>query len=141
MIVYTDMVGDLFHYGHIQLLKRIKTRFSESRLYVGVHNDECVRAYKRLPIMTMTERARTIRECQYVDQVIVDAPLIITDTWLQQHNIDYVVHAHDVTDTQYDHMYAVPMQLGKFIRFDYTTGVSTTDIINRIVSRYRGDVV
>ena len=46
-----------------------------------------------------------------------------------------VVHAHDEDDTRYNEMYNVPMKLGKFKRLDYTTTISTTEIMQRIISR------
>ena len=47
-IVYVDMVGDLFHYGHVEILRRAKEK--GDKLIVGVHSDETVMEYKRKPI-------------------------------------------------------------------------------------------
>ena len=53
-IVYVDMVGDLFHYGHVEILRRAREK--GDRLLVGVHSDETVMQYKRKPICSMSER-------------------------------------------------------------------------------------
>lgn len=53
--VYVDMAGDLFHPGHVALLKAARA-FGE-RLIVGVLSDEVVTQYKRKPIMTLGERS------------------------------------------------------------------------------------
>lgn len=47
---------------------------------------------------------------------------------MNEYSIDLVVHAHDEGDTRYDKMYAVPINLGKFKRLDYTKSISTTEI-------------
>ena len=63
--VYVDMVGDLFHPGHVALLRA--ARDFGDQLVVGVLSDEVVTAYKRRPIMTMSERLCVIEACRYGD--------------------------------------------------------------------------
>ncbi len=133
--MYADMVGDLFHVGHMQFLRSIKHRFPACKLIVGILSDSNVETYKRLPIMTMTERIQAAQECKYVDFVLADVPLVMTEEFMRLHDIDLVVHAHDITDTQYDEAYVVPMRLGKFLRCDYNHSMSTTELIRRIRCR------
>ena len=45
--VYVDMVGDLFHIGHINMFKQ--ARELGDYLIVGVHSDKAVESYKRTP--------------------------------------------------------------------------------------------
>ena len=49
------MVADLFHYGHVEFLKQASA-FGD-HLLVGIHSDEAVQANKRIPILSMEERA------------------------------------------------------------------------------------
>lgn len=56
--VFVDMVGDLFHPGHLALLRAAR-EFCD-QLVVGVLSDETVRAYKRRPIVTMADRVAVI---------------------------------------------------------------------------------
>ena len=135
MRVYVDMVGNLFHVGHVRLLKRARElggRPEHTTLVVGVHDDEAVQAYKRCPTIPHAQRVEMLESCRYVDQVIPHAPLHITEAYLGQHQIDVVVHAHAADDTRYHDMYRVPIQLGKFRRLEYTPGVSTTAIMQRL---------
>jgi len=37
-------------------------------------------------------RYESLRHCKWVDQVIEDAPWVVTDEFLEKHNIDYVCH-------------------------------------------------
>lgn len=50
--IYTDMCADLFHYGHVNLLKNAKQLVGEmGNLIVGIHSDKTIESYKRKPIM------------------------------------------------------------------------------------------
>ena len=59
IVVYTSMVADLFHIGHLNLIKRAKKL--GTTLIVGVIVDECVYEYKgRTPIFSTNERKSII---------------------------------------------------------------------------------
>ena len=45
MTAYTYGVYDLFHVGHVNLFKRIKSNCD--KLIVGIHNDDQVKTYKK----------------------------------------------------------------------------------------------
>ena len=68
MIIYTDMVADLCHFGHLHFLEQIYNKFiknTNNKLFVGIHNDETVASYKRLPILNMEERIKTLSFYKY----------------------------------------------------------------------------
>jgi cytidyltransferase-like protein len=130
-VVYIDMVGDLFHYGHVQALKQSKD--CGDYLIVGVHNDCDVNSYKRTPVMTMEERVKVIEGCKYVNRVVGDAPLQITQSFLDMYNIDIVCITDSRPEEQTLEFYGDVMD--KVIRIKYTSDVSTTDVINRIRQR------
>ena len=130
VVVYVDMVADLFHAGHVALLRRVRQMGDE--VVVGVHDDEAVASYKRKPIIHHADRVAVVAACRYVDRVIPHAPLRITEAFLAEHGINIVAHAHPAEQHhQYEFMYRVPIALGKFRRLDYTPGISTTAIIAR----------
>jgi cytidyltransferase-like protein len=128
--VYVDMVADLFHFGHVCFLEQ--ARALGDYLVVGVHSDAGVASYKRTPIMTMEERVASVRGCRFVDDVVPDAPLVITREWIEAHRIDLVVHGDDFDPALADRLYAVPMTMGIFQTVPYTRGISTSDLIRRI---------
>ena len=97
--------------------------------------DEVVESYKRQPVMSMEERAAVVEACRWVDEVIRDAPLHLTQEYLERHNIDLVVHGDDISLESEKQMYKVPIALGMYQKIPYTAGVSTTDVIQRVVSR------
>ena len=128
--VYVDMVADLFHFGHVAFLEQARA-YGED-LVVGVHSDATVESYKRRPVMTMDERVASVRGCRFVDEVVPDAPLVITREWLELHRIDVVVHGDDFDPALANRLYGVPMAMGIFHTVPYTSGISSTEIIRRI---------
>ena len=128
--VYVDVVGDLFHYGHVEFFRRARD-FGDA-LVVGVHSDATAGSYKRVPVMTMDERVRVVEACRYVDEVIPDAPLEVGADWISRHRIDLVVHGNDLDEQATDLMYRVPRQLGILRTIPYTEGVSSSDIRRRL---------
>ena len=133
-IVYTDIVGDMFHAGHVEFLKKART-FGDY-LIVAVLADDVVEEYKRQPILTLEERVKVIEACKYVDEVIIAPPLRLTEEMVKKHNISYVVHGDDFNKELLEDQYGVALKLGIFRTVPYTPGISTTNIINRITDRY-----
>lgn len=124
------MVADLFHYGHVNFLEQART-FGD-HLIVGVHSDATVASYKRTPIMTMEERIASVRGCRFVDDVVPDAPLVVTQEWIDCNAIDLIVHGDDFDSALIERLYGVPMALGIFRTLPYTQGISSTELINRV---------
>lgn len=132
--VYVDIVGDLFHAGHIAFLKNAKT-FGDY-LIVGVLADESVEEYKRRPILTLDERVKVIESCALVDKVIVAPPLRLTEEMIRELKIDYVVHGDDFNQDLLEDQYGAALKAGIFRTVPYTPGISTTEIIRRVVERH-----
>jgi cytidyltransferase-like protein len=135
--VYADIVGDLFHHGHVNLLRR--ARALGDVLVVGVCSDELVASYKRAPVMTLEERVAVVSGCRYADEVVPDCPCPVTEAFLREHDIDLVVHGDDFSDEQLRRWYAVPMKMGILRKLPYTPEISTTDLIRRILDPGRAD--
>ena len=130
-VVYIDMVGDLFHYGHVFALQQCKEM--GDYLVVGVHNDEDVKSYKREPVMNMEQRMNVIQGCRYVDEVIGNAPLTITNNFLESNEIDVVCITDNRSEEQNKQFYGNIMD--KVVTFKYTSEISTTTIIDNIRTR------
>lgn len=132
--VYVDIVGDLFHAGHIEFLKKAKA-FGDY-LIVGVLADENVEEYKRRPVLTLAERVKVIEACALVDEVIVAPPLRLTEEMIRNLKIDYVVHGDDFNRDLLEDQYGAALRAGIFRTVPYTAGISTTGIIRRVVDRH-----
>ena len=65
---YTTGVYDMFHIGHLNILKRAKEQCDY--LIVGVSTDELVEDYKhKKPIIPFDERFAIVEAIKYVDKV------------------------------------------------------------------------
>lgn len=68
-IVYTGGTFDIFHYGHVNFLKKCKIIGDE--VVVALNMDEFIKKFKgSYPIMSYKERETSLLECRYVDKVI-----------------------------------------------------------------------
>lgn len=66
---YTTGVFDLFHIGHLNILKRAKEQCDY--LIVGVSTDELVQEYKhKTPVIPFDERKAIVEAIKYVDEVV-----------------------------------------------------------------------
>ena len=74
---YIPMVGDLFHVGHINLVRSVRERGYD--VVVGVHSDAEVEGYRLAPVMTLDERVAAVQACKYVAEVIPAALTIIDE--------------------------------------------------------------
>ncbi len=131
--VYVDMVGDLFHAGHVVLLRA--ARELGDRLVVGVLSDESAAAYKRPPVMTLAERVAVIEACRYVDDVVAGAPPVLTEAFLAQHGLDLVVHGDDLGEEAAASVYGPAVDTGRLRLVPRSTGISTTEVIARVHGR------
>lgn len=69
MIGYTTGAFDLFHIGHLNILKNAKANCD--KLVVGVSTDELIGAYKnKQPAIPFVERIEIVKSIKYVDEVV-----------------------------------------------------------------------
>lgn len=69
IVGYTTGVFDLFHIGHLNILKRAKENCDY--LIVGVSTDELVEKYKhKHPVISYEERKAIVEAIKYVDEVV-----------------------------------------------------------------------
>ena len=137
-IIYTDMVGDLLHYGHMNFLKQIYEKFiinTDNKLYIGVNGDEKTKSYKRLPVLTLKERCNMLEHCKYIDKIIPDAPLVITQQYIDSHKIKVLCVPNNRTNEEIKKWYTIPYNLDMIRKFPYTPEISTSQIIKRIKDR------
>lgn len=133
MKIYVSMVADLFHYGHMKFLRNCKNLENDVFLVVGLHSDEVCTNYKRKPIMTLDERATAVESFGLADQIIRGAPLNPPKDFLVSNEFDLVIHAHpEEEDEKYRQFFDAANDLGIFKRIDYNSGISTSELINRI---------
>ncbi|MCW5619040.1 MAG: adenylyltransferase/cytidyltransferase family protein, partial [Nitrosomonas sp.] len=82
--VYTRMVADLFHEGHVNFLRA--ARALGTHLTVCVVSDERVAENKgKQPVMKQAERAAIVAACRYVDAILTETPASINLEYMQKH--------------------------------------------------------
>jgi choline-phosphate cytidylyltransferase len=132
----------MFHFGHAKALEQCKKLFPNVHLLVGVCGDEVTHRLKGKTVMTEKERYESVRHCKWADEVIEDAPWVLTEEFLDEHQVDFVAHdAEPYVDTSglsesSDDVYKLVKDLGMFVGTQRTQGISTSDLINRIVKDY-----
>ena len=131
--VYVSMVGDLFHIGHLNILKYA------SRLgviTVGLLTDEAVESYKRTPIVSYENRKTIVSAIRYVDSVVPQETHSYRPNILK-YRPRVLVHGDDWKEgVQQDVRNEVVKTLeevgGTLIEVPYTKGISTTQLIERV---------
>lgn len=133
---------------HMLQLRQAKLSFPSVYLIVGVVSSELCEQHKNRPMLDSSERYEALRNCRWVDEVLEDAPWVIEPPLLEKLQIDYVAHdelpyamgsggAATASNDVYDWL----KREGKFLPTRRTEGISTSDLMSRIVKMYReGDL-
>ena len=106
--VYVIGVFDLFHFGHVELLRRAKEL--GDRLIVAINGDEMVASYKRRPFLSEQDRLEVVKACRYVDDWDGEGYLKqirVTPEFLEEHHVSMVY-------------------------LPYTKGISTSELVEKI---------
>ena len=137
MRVYAKVVADLLHPGHIAFFRA--ARALGTHLTVGVVPDERVARVKRRPIMTTEERAAIVAGCRHVDAVITDGPRAITLAFMRERGFGlYAFGARDEAERQVRLCDCAELPADMVVQLPYTDGISTTELIRRVVERAPG---
>lgn len=131
-IGYTTGVFDLFHIGHLNILRRAKERCD--KLIVGVSIDENVMSYKhKKPVVPFDERIRIIKAVKYVDYVVEQADMDKFKAWEKLH-YNVMFHGSDwKNSSMYDEIEAKLNTVGVKVEFlPHTDGVSTSMLSEKI---------
>lgn len=127
IIGYTAGVYDLFHIGHLKLLKNAKGMCD--KLVVGVTVDELVKYKGKEAMIPYEDRAEIVRCCKYVDAVVPQADMDKL-TMCKKLGASYLFVGDDWygTDKWNDYEKEFAKAGIKIIYFPYTQGVSSTQI-------------
>lgn len=137
IIGYTSGVYDLFHVGHVNLLRNAKSMCD--KLVVGVTVDELVSYKGKQSVIPYHERIEVVRSCKYVDVAIPQNDMDKVSA-VQKNHASYLFVGDDWYETSKWQEYEVQLEeVGcKVIYFPYTQGTSST-LINNTLNELRSD--
>lgn len=135
IIGYTTGVYDLFHIGHLNLLKNAKSMCD--KLIVGVTSDELVAYKNKKAVIPLAERLEIVRSIKYVDATIVQDSMDKFSTWGKL-KFDVMFVGDDWYKTEKWEKYEEEFRsVGvRIIYFPYTQGVSST-LLNEVLVKIR----
>ena len=132
---FVQGVFDLFHVGHLNLLKNAKANCN--KLIVGVNADELVQEYKhKAPVINYEERAAIVAAMKYVDEVVkmTDRNKIAA---AEKYKFDAIFMGDDWKGTPfYNEMEKRLKQIGvDIVYFPYTKSISSTKIREKLLKK------
>lgn len=136
MIVgYATGVYDLFHVGHVNILRNAKAMCD--RLVVGVTVDELVSYKSKIAVIPFVERIEVVRSCRYVDVAIPQSSIDKVET-IKKLGANLLFVGDDwYQSDSWNQMEDELTEVGcKVIYFPYTIGTSST-LINETLERLR----
>lgn len=128
IIGYTTGVFDMFHIGHLNILKNAKERCDY--LIVGVSTDEVVESYKhKKPIIPFEERIAIVEAIKYVDKVVPQTSMDKIEAWKELH-FNVLFHGSDWKNSpMYNSIIQEFQQYNVEVVFlPHTDGVSSTQL-------------
>ena len=133
--IFMDGAFDVMHYGHMNAFRL--GRSLGTHLIVGVNSDASIAECKGPPLMNDRERQAMVEGCKFVDEVVPNFPYVMTpevlDDVFRTHRVDYVVHGDDPCLVDGKDVYADAKRRGRYRSIPRTEGVSTTDIVGRML--------
>ena len=135
VIGYTTGVFDLFHIGHLNILKQAKSMCD--KLIVGVTTDEYVKKYKNSsPSIPYVERAEIVRSIKFVDSVIPQVDHNKFEAW-KKLKFDVIFVGDDWYNTQkWNKIESEFKKVDvKVIYFQRTPVISSTKIKKKLASK------
>ena len=136
IIGYTAGAFDLFHIGHLNLIKRSKDNCDY--LIVGVTTDELIqKAKNRNPIIPFSERFEIVSAIKYVDEAVIQDDLDKVLAW-KRYRYDKLFSGDDWKDSP--RWIGYETELGKVgvnvVYFPYTKSTSSTIIQQVLYKMY-----
>ena len=134
--IYTGGTFDLFHSGHVNLLRRCSQLGDV--VVVSLNTDEFIEGYKgKPPVLSYQEREAVLKSCKYVDQVIPNVGGSDSKIAIELVQPDYIAIGSDwIKKNYYEQMGFTQDWLDErgigLIYVPYSKNISSTNIKNRL---------
>lgn len=135
IIGYTSGVFDLFHIGHLNMLRNAKSMCD--KLIVGVSIDSLVAYKNKKAVIPFNERIEIIRSIKYVDLAITQENMDKIEMW-KKIKFDIMFVGDDWYNTEKWNKFEKELKKEKvkIVYFPYTKGTSST-LINETLKNLR----
>lgn len=132
IIGYTTGVFDMFHIGHLNILRRAKEQCDY--LIVGVSTDELVKKDKnKTPIIPFNERFEIVKAIKYVDEVVPQPNKDKLAAWEKYHFNKMFVGSDWKGTPQWDKIENQFDPIGvEIVYFPHTDGISSTILRSKL---------
>ena len=132
VIGYTTGVYDMFHIGHLNILRRAKEQCDY--LIVGVSTDELVQHDKhKTPVIPFADRCAIVEAIKYVDKVVPQPDKNKFAAWEKYHFNKMFVGSDWKGTPQWQAFEGQFAPVGvEIIYLDHTDGISTTILRDRL---------
>lgn len=132
IIGYTTGVFDMFHIGHLNILRRAKEQCDY--LIVGVSSDDLVLKDKnKIPMIPLSERMAIVESIKYVDQVVEQKDKNKLGAW-EKYHFDKMFVGSDWKGTETWNRFENQLNpLGvSIVYLDHTDGISSSILRERL---------
>lgn len=136
VIGYTTGVYDMFHIGHLNILKRAKEQCDY--LIVGVTTDElCMKRKSKLPVIPQEDRLAIVQAIRYVDQVVYQEDMDKLAA-VKKYKVNKVFVGSDWKGSESWNSYEKEFATEgcKVVYLDHTEGISSTILKERLNSEH-----
>ncbi|GAD95465.1 phosphoethanolamine [Paecilomyces variotii No. 5] len=141
--IWVDGCFDFSHHGHAGAM--LQARRLGKELFVGIHSDEAILENKGPTVMTLKERSfrvAAVEACRWATKAVPHAPYVTSLPWVSHYGCFYVVHGDDITsDSNGEDCYRFVKAAGRFLVVKRTPGISTTDLVGRMLLCTRGHFI
>lgn len=135
IIGYTTGVFDLFHIGHLNLLRRAKEQCDY--LIVGVSVDDLVLYKGKHAVIPFDERIEIVRNIKCVDEAVPQVNMNKMEAWKKYHFNKMFVGDDWKGTEKWNKIEAEMNSVGvELVYFPYTKGTSST-LINQVLLKLR----
>ena len=138
-VLYTGGTFDIFHAGHVNFLKMCSKICGE--VVVSLNRDEFIERYKgTAPVFSYKEREACLKSCNYVSRVVVNTGDEDSKPAILQSKANILAVGNDWCQKDYYKQMSFDQEWLDInditlIYLPYTTGVSSTKIIEKIKNR------
>ena len=134
IIGYTTGVYDLFHIGHLNILRKAKAQCDY--LIVGVTTDElCYQRKQKYPIINEDERRQIIESIKYVDMAVLQEDMNKLAA-IKRYKVNVVFVGSDWknTDSWNNYEKEFASEGCKVVYLDHTDGISSTILREKLIN-------